>query len=114
MTHGQGIVSLQKEFPDWWVLTNIDAAIAPDDAACERWVSCLNRIKSKDRSRLNADTLDDLMMISLNGPAPEKVDWLQVLELWRLATTRGRYKGGKWQSDAIRLANELQTGGGLD
>ena len=74
----------------------------------------LNRIKSKDRSRLCNNMLNDLMMIALNGPPPEKVDWPKILEMWRAGTRRGRYKGTAWISDAHRLANELWTGDGLD
>ena len=77
-------------------------------------MSCQNRIKSKDRSRMKSRTMDDLMMIALNGPPPHKVDFHKVLQYWREASARGRYKGSTWTSDAVRLANQLNTGTGID
>lgn len=96
----------KEEFPEWHVSTIVDCANPPDQSCCERWVSAMNRIKSKNRTRLGAVVLNHLMLIALNGPMPKDVDWLAVLEIWRNNSARGRYDG-IWRSDVAGVATGL-------
>lgn len=64
-----------------------------DNSDDKRWVSALNRIKGKLRSRLSDSVVDDLLMISQNGPTPSKVDWFCVLCIWKHMSERGQYTG---------------------
>lgn len=100
--------SLAGDFPMWKRNTEIDAACPVDNSDDERWVSALNRIKSKLRSRLSDAVADDLLIISQNGPTPSNVDWNTILSIWRGMSERGRYSG-VWKSDRVRLAEELQA-----
>ena len=95
-----------EEFPEWHRMTNIDCGLPPDDSECERFVSCMNRIKSKTRTRLAGKTLNMLMKISLNGPHPTDVDWMEILEVWRNNTTRGRYSAS-WKADMSSTVAQL-------
>ena len=99
--------SLGVEFPQWQIMTNIDGGCPPDNASCERWVSCLNRIKGKLRSRLSHKTTNNLMMISANGPHPSKVDWDTIMHIWQSNSRRGRYRS-QWQQDNSAAISELQ------
>ena len=75
---------------------------------CERFVSALNRIKSKLRSRLSTKLSNWLLIIALNGPPVGAVDWLAILDIWKANSDRGRY-GAAWTVDNSQLATELQS-----
>ena len=72
-------------------LTGIDCGLPDDNSCCERFVSLLNRIKSKFRSRLSIKLANWLMLIAANGPNFGEVDWLAILEIWKSNNARGRY-----------------------
>ena len=98
--------SLATEYPAWKRNTEIDAASPCDNSDDERWVSALNRIKGKLRSRLGDSTADDLLMISQNGLPVEDVDWETILAIWKWGTDRNRYSG-IWKSERVKLAEEM-------
>ena len=50
---------------------------------CERGFSKQNWVKSERRTRLNLDTLDALMRVSLNGFGAEFMDWHCIFEFWK-------------------------------
>ena len=98
--------SLATEYPAWKRSTEIDAASPCDNSDDERWVSALNRIKGKLRSRLGDSTADDLLMISQNGLPVEDVDWETILAIWKWSTDRNRYSG-VWKSERVKLAEDM-------
>lgn len=102
------LYGLRAEYPEWAVATNMDGGNPSDNSCCERWVSSLNRIKSKWRARMNAETADNCMMIANNGPAAAQVDFQQVLAIWHQNSNRGRYKAA-WRSDNSAFAAALQA-----
>jgi hypothetical protein len=55
-------------FPNLSKLLCIFLAIPLDSVECERMFSAINLIKTKQRNRLESETLNDLMMIYKNGP----------------------------------------------
>lgn len=59
-------------------------------AVCERGFSCLNRIKSDQRTRLVEQTTEDLMRISINGPSLQNFNPIPAIELWWEDSTRSR------------------------
>ena len=51
-------------------------------ADCERGFSAMNRIKTSPRNRLKTKTLEQLMFISIEGPALEQFDFSAAAEKW--------------------------------
>ena len=49
-------------------------------------------VKSKRRTRLNLDTLDALMKVSLKGFVVEFIDWNGIFESWRTATSTNKHR----------------------
>lgn len=98
---------LATEFPEWQVITQVDAALPLDNSAVERYVSAQNRIKGKTRANLKTPLLSNLMMTSLNGNQPCDVDWHAIIEIWNKHTSRGRY-GNVWKTDNSEAARVLQ------
>ena len=58
---------------------------------CERGFSTQNRIKTKSRTSLKSETLDDLMRISEDGPIPSEFDFSRALGKWKLRRNRKLY-----------------------
>ena len=54
----------------------------------ERIFSQQNLIKSKLRNQMNIDTLNNHLMILLNGPEIENFDFLKALEHWESKKSR--------------------------
>ena len=100
--------ALATEYPDYHTATEIDCGLPDDNSCCERFVSLLNRIKSKCRSRLSIKLANWLMLIAANGPKAGEVDWLAILELWKSNSARGRYDRA-WRVDQTPVADELQN-----
>ena len=59
---------------------------------CERGFSTQNRIKSKLRTNLNNQTLNDLMRISEDGPHIKEFDFQSALKKWKAEKVRKLYK----------------------
>jgi hypothetical protein len=60
--------------------------IPTSTVVCERGFSKQNWVKSERRTRLNLDTLDALMRVSLNGLGVEFMDWDSIFESWKIGT----------------------------
>ena len=50
----------------------------------------MNRIKTEERTALTAENLENLLLISLNGPSSEQIDFDDCIEEWKKAKTRRR------------------------
>nr|XP_028576566.1 zinc finger protein 862-like [Podarcis muralis]XP_028576567.1 zinc finger protein 862-like [Podarcis muralis]XP_028576568.1 zinc finger protein 862-like [Podarcis muralis] len=61
-------------------------------AECERGVSQLNLVKTDSRKRLLATTIDDLLMIKMNGPDLEVFSAANAVNLWWNDVARGRIR----------------------
>ncbi|XP_053235645.1 zinc finger protein 862-like [Podarcis raffonei] len=61
-------------------------------AECERGVSQLNLVKTDSRKRLLATTIDDLLMIKMNGPDLEVFNAANAVNLWWNDVARGRIR----------------------
>nr|XP_054771798.1 zinc finger protein 862-like [Lytechinus pictus] len=61
----------QNDFPNFFHVMEIVQVLPLATAIVERGFSLMNRIKTDWRVRLHTTTLDDLMVISLEGPAEE-------------------------------------------
>ncbi|XP_032997999.1 zinc finger protein 862-like [Lacerta agilis] len=61
-------------------------------AECERGVSQLNLVKTDSRKRLLATTIDDLLMIKMNGPDLEIFNAANAVNLWWNDVARGRIR----------------------
>ena len=55
-------------FPAFRQLACIALVIPVSSVPCERGFSCQNRIKTARRSRLSDDNVDNLMLLSMEGP----------------------------------------------
>lgn len=53
------------------------------NAYVERVFSKQNLIKTKLRNRMNSDTLNDILMISLNSPPYDKFNYEHAYQFWR-------------------------------
>jgi hypothetical protein len=54
----------------------------------ERVFSCMNRLHDDERASLSQQMTDDLMMLSMNGPAIEKFDFTEAVFQWYTASPR--------------------------
>ena len=59
------------------------------------------------RTSLSADTLNALMMISINGPPLAEVDWEAILTIWNNNTARGRYDA-VWKADVAAQVADIR------
>ena len=92
-------------------LIELELSFAMDTSCAERWFSLMNLIKSKRRSRMNTDLLNDLMFICTHAPksiSQLKSILLDVLVLWESESKRGRYKG-KWEEEALPVIQDLES-----
>ena len=78
-----------------------------DTSCCERWISDQNLHKTNQRTRLSSHTLNCLMMISINRPPLEEVDWETILTLWNNNTARNRYDA-IWKADVADQVTDIQ------
>ena len=59
---------------------------------CERGFSTQNWVKIKNRTRLNLDTLDALMKVSLNGFGVVFMNWKGIFEYWTTTTRTNKHR----------------------
>ena len=74
---------------DWPTLMSLWQAILvipTNTVVCERDFSKQNWVKSERRTRLNLDTPDALIRVSLNGFRVEFMDWNCIFESWKITT----------------------------
>ncbi|KAH7434142.1 hypothetical protein KP509_06G002200 [Ceratopteris richardii] len=79
----------------WWDLYlemmkvwQIALVILASTSACERGFSRQNFIKSTSRSSLGLDTLDALMLLSIDARGIHHIDWEDVFDMWTSAKKR--------------------------
>ena len=74
--------SLNLVYPNFAVLSRICLTLPISTADCERAFSTMRRIKSRLRSQMNNDTLNDCMKISIDGPALQEFDFDSAVKNW--------------------------------
>jgi hypothetical protein len=99
---------LREAYPEWEKLATIFLVYTTSSAECERGVSALSLqlVKTAKRNRLSQAALEQLMLIKIQGPALERLDWDAAAVMFfskqaRRAKvdaryTRGRRSGYKW------------------
>ena len=75
-------------YPTIVILVKIALLIPLSNAHVERIFSQMKLIKNNLRNKMHLNTLDDHLMILLNGPEIEKFDYLKVLEHGKVKKTR--------------------------
>ena len=80
----------QSKYNNLLKVVNILLVLPMTTAVCKRGFSCLNRIKSDQRTRLVERTTEDLMRISIDGPSIEEFDPIPAIEIWWKDTKRTR------------------------
>ena len=93
-------------YPLFMELLEADASDPLDTSCCERWISDQNLHKTNQRTCLSASVLNDLMMISINGPPLEEVDWPAIITIWNNDCARGRYDA-IWKADVAAQVTDL-------
>lgn len=74
--------TLMTMFPNFAVLASIALVIPVSTAECERCFSCMKRIKTVLRNRMETATLDQLMLIVNEGPKLEEFNFDKAADLW--------------------------------
>ena len=75
-------------YPNITTLATIAAVIPVSSVPCERGFSVQNRVKNCRRNRLNEDVVNDLMMITMQGPAVGDFDFREAMLLFRQQRNR--------------------------
>lgn len=70
-------------FPNLLKLAAIALVTPTHTSDCERAFSQQNLIKTSHRNRLSESVLDDLLVVQLEGPNPEEVDFSEFIREWR-------------------------------
>jgi hypothetical protein len=78
--------------PNMAQLLKIAITIPVSSVPCERGFSTQNRIISKFRTKINNDTLNDLMRISEDGPPQREFDFEKALLRWKSEKVRRIYQ----------------------
>jgi hypothetical protein len=74
------------------LLENV-AILPASTSSCEQGFSQMNLIKGKLRSSMNLSTLNDLLMIHMNGPSLQDFISDKLVNKWYFATKK-RHTGG--------------------
>ncbi|KAH7331520.1 hypothetical protein KP509_20G037900 [Ceratopteris richardii] len=110
-------VAQHKSMPDAWVVCNeskswwnlypemmkiwqLCLVIPASTSACERGFSHQIFIKSVSRSSLALDTLDALMLLSIDGRGSSSIDWKDVFQAW-LNAKKKKEEQCHWSSDLL-------------
>ncbi|KAH7292058.1 hypothetical protein KP509_29G049800 [Ceratopteris richardii] len=75
-------------YPEMMKIWQLCLVIPASTSACERGFSHQNFIKSVSRSSLALDTLDALMLLSIDGRGSSSIDWKDVFQAWLNAKKR--------------------------
>ncbi|CAG8776430.1 12701_t:CDS:2, partial [Cetraspora pellucida] len=70
-------------YPNIYTIISIILCLPLSNAYVERVFSKQNLIKTKLRNRMNSDTLNDILMISLNGPPYDEFNYKHAYQFWR-------------------------------
>jgi hypothetical protein len=82
------INNLNEEYPDFVVLAKLALSVPLNSASCERGFSSQNLAKTKTRNRLNEDTLEHIMKITVNGPHFASYDYTEAAQAFRAMKNR--------------------------
>ena len=63
-------------------LAAIGLLLPMSTADCERGFSTLSRVKTDLRNRLSSESLNNLLMVSIEGPAPDQFPYNQACNIW--------------------------------
>ena len=101
----------EAQFGTWKKLAAIRMSTPLASVACETGFSKVNLIKTKQRNRLGTRLLDELMEISVNGPALADLALTQLLERswvgWLKAATRNPSKGTPGKARKVRKTKQV-------
>ncbi|XP_071166178.1 zinc finger protein 862-like [Mytilus edulis] len=75
-------------YPNLARLAEICMLIPASTADCERGFSVLNRVKTRARNRLSQKVLNNLMMVSTQGPEGKDFNFNRAAELWASLSQR--------------------------
>lgn len=92
------VVSMCDRFPNLSKLLGVIAVLPTSTASCERGFSTMNLIKDKFRSMLQTESMNDLMMINMNGPNLVNFDPTKSVEHWYFETKGQRHVQGHRQA----------------
>ena len=79
-------------WPTLMSLWQAKLVISTSTDVCEHCFLKHNWFKSERRTRLNLDTLDALMRVSLNGFGVEFMDWNGIFESWKTTTRTNKQR----------------------
>ena len=82
MSHLLSTSKLTIMFPNLAKLATIALLLPMSSVDCERGFSALSRVKTDLRNRLSSRTLNDLLMITIEGPAPESFPYDSACNIW--------------------------------
>ena len=88
MSHVLKTEKLCRMFPNLAKLAAIGLVLPLSTVDCERGFSTLSRVKTDLRNRLINETLNHLLVISIEGPNPADYPYEQACSLW--ASRRNR------------------------
>lgn len=72
------------QFPNIFILYDISCCCTLTSVPCESGLSIVKLIKSERKGKMDAKTLNDLMMIKLNGPEElSKEQMSEILDMWQ-------------------------------
>lgn len=83
-----------ERFPLLSKLLSIVAVLPVSTASCERGFSTMNFVKNKYRTSMEIDSLNDLLMISLNGPPLAEFNPTQAVDRWFFKSKTPRHING--------------------
>ncbi|KAH7424145.1 hypothetical protein KP509_12G092200 [Ceratopteris richardii] len=82
------IKSWWHTYPEMMRLWQVSLVIPASTSSCERGFSWQNFIKNMCRSSLGLDTLDALMLLSIDARGSLSIDWIVVFDMWMNAKRR--------------------------
>ena len=82
MTRMLNATELKTMFPNLYKLAAIGLLLPMSTVDCERGFSALSRIKTDIRNRLSSKILNNLMVITVEGPSPEEFPHEEACDKW--------------------------------
>ena len=82
MSHLLATSEVACMFPSLSQLASIGLLLPMSTVDCERGFSALSRVKTDLRNRLCSKTLNNLLMISIEGPAAESFPYEKACDIW--------------------------------
>ena len=83
-----------EEINGMLILLQIMMTLSSSNAACERGFPCINNQKTKLRTSLSNQSLDDIMRICIDGPDLKKCDTKSHVQNWVSSAKGTRYLDG--------------------